>query len=322
MVTTAAALCLSEANNFLRPPLKEQLVSVSDLRSVMSDLVISFNFTVNVPCVLLHLDVFNIITGVGDQTKKTLHKVRLDHNGKEVHVSPNKEKCGSCYGATSRQCCNTCEEVVQAYQQQRWGIEGMANWTQCINEGLKLDGTEKCMAYGKLKVDAIEGGFHLAPGVNVIDNFEHLHDVSPIENTLNLSHEIDHLTFGSSFGDSPLDHTRVVQRNPGKYHYRYNLKAVPTIVTSTDGTTTRGFQYTVNFAELPVKGGRYGPGIFFVYNFAPVAVVVKPDRCKFPIFIARCVSIIGGTFMLGRLIDSFGYRLNTMEGKMRIGKAE
>ncbi|OHT17574.1 hypothetical protein TRFO_00821 [Tritrichomonas foetus] len=322
MVVTAATLCLSETKNFLRPATKEQLVSVSDLRGTLSELVISFNFTVSVPCVLLHLDVFDIMGVSNDQAKKSLTKVRIDQNGKPIVSKTTPPKCGSCYGA-KRKCCNSCEEIVTAYQEDTWGIENFANWTQCIDEDIKLDGTERCRAFGSLNVNAIEGGFHLAPGINVINQFGHQHDMSPFGNNLNLSHEIDHLTLGASFGQSPLDNTRVIQNKVGKFHYRYNLKAVPTVVTTPNGKTTRGFQYTVNFAEIPVNyRGRFGPGIFIIYNFAPVAVVSSPDRSSFPIFIARCVSIIGGTFMLGRLIDSFGYRLNTLEGKMRIGKAE
>jgi hypothetical protein len=85
----------------------------------------------------------------------------------------------------------------------------------------------------------------------------------------------------------------------------------------------KGFQYTVNFAEIAVTDtGRFGPGLHFFYGFSPVAVMTVPDRPSLALFLARCVSIIGGTFMLGRLVDSFGFRLNTMEGKMRIGKAE
>lgn len=327
MVATAIALCLSETKNFLRPPTKEQLVSVSDLRGTLSELVISFNFTISVPCVLLHLDVFDIMgTSRNDQAKKSLYKVRVDALGKEITSTAVAPKCGSCYGAETpnRKCCNSCEEVIAAYQAKPWAIENFANWSQCIEEGIKLDGTERCRAFGSLNINAIEGTFHLAPGVNVLNQPRHLHDFTPIINNLNLSHEIDHVTFGASFGQSPLDNTRVVQTKPGMYHYRYNLKAIPTVITNSNGKTTRGFQYTVNFAEIPVNTvqGRFGPGIFFVYNFAPVAVVSGPDRSSFPIYVARCVSIIGGIFMLGRLIDSFGYRLNTLEGKMRIGKAE
>lgn len=325
MVATAIVLCLAETKNFLNPQIKEQLVSVTDLRGALNELVISFNFTVSVPCVLLHLDVFDIVGVSNNQANKHLYKERIDQYGNLITKTSVSSTCGDCYGAQSpnRKCCNTCEDILTAYQEKGWGIDKLATWAQCIEEGISLDGTERCRAFGSLNVNAIEGGFHIAPGINVLNQFGHQHDLSPIADILNLTHEIDHITFGALTEKSPLDGTRVIQQKSGQFHYRYNLKAVPTVKTAKNGKTTRGFQFTVNYAEIPVTSkGRFGPGIFFVYNFAPVAVVSKPDRNSFPIYVARCVSIIGGAFMLGRLIDSFGFRLNTIEGKMRIGKAE
>ena len=324
MVVVAAVLCWSEAANYFFPPLKEQLVSVSDLKGALSELVISFNFTVSVPCVLLHLDVYDIVGKVNNQAMKSLFKTRVDERGNPITTTALAQKCGSCYGAETpdKSCCDSCEDVVAQYQKKRWSIGALMNWSQCREEGVRLDGTERCRAYGSLTVNAIEGGFHLAPGINVWSMGGHQHDLSAFDGALNLSHEIDHVTFGAAVGESPLQNTRVVQTEGGRWHYRYNLKAVP-IVQTARGKVTRGFQYTVNFAEIPIEGnGMFGPGIFFQYTFAPVAVMIAPDRVGFAIFVARCVSIVGGTFMLGRLIDSFGYRLNTLEGKMRIGKGE
>jgi hypothetical protein len=325
MIVTATALCLSETYFFIYPPIKEQLVSVSDLRGALSELVISFNVTVSLPCVLLHLDVFDIVGTPNDHARKSLFKKRVDDQGRPIKSNSVAPECGGCYGAETaeRKCCNTCEDIVQAYQGKGWGIHDFTTWAQCREEGIDLKGGERCEATGSLNVNAIEGTFHIAPGINVVTQFGHQHDMTPLLDSLNLSHEIDHLTMGASFGESPLDRTRVVQHAPGHVHYRYNLKAVPKVATNPRGKTIRGFQYTVNFAEIPVSGrGRFGPGIFFVYTFAPVAVVAKPDRPSFPIYVARCVSIVGGAFMLARLIDSFGFRLNTLEGKMRIGKGE
>ena len=46
MVVVSVVLCWSETMNYFFPPVKEQLVSVSDLKGSLSELVISFNFTV------------------------------------------------------------------------------------------------------------------------------------------------------------------------------------------------------------------------------------------------------------------------------------
>jgi hypothetical protein len=323
MLLTATTLCCFETYSFLFPPIKEQLVSVSDLRGSLDELVISFNITVSLPCVLLHLDVFDIVGTPNDHARKSLLKTRVDLNGLPIKTAALAPSCGSCYGAQTaeKQCCNTCEDLVQAYQGKSWGIRDFTSWAQCREEAIDLKGGERCRVLGSLNVNAIEGTFHIAPGINVVNQFGHQHDMTPLVDSLNLSHEIDHLTMGASFGESPLDNTRVIQNAQGHVHYRYSLKAVPKVTTNVRGKTLRGFQYTVNFAEIPVTGkGRFGPGIFFVYTFAPVAVVAKPDRPSFPIYVARCVSIVGGAFMLARLIDSFGFRLNTLEGKLGIGK--
>ncbi|EAX86809.1 hypothetical protein TVAG_100310 [Trichomonas vaginalis G3] len=324
MIACALALCISEIYAYAKPALHEQLVSVSDLRGALDQLSISFNFTVSVPCVLLHLDVFDMMGSGNRPDQKTLYKVRVDQNGNPIPQTQIAEDCGPCYGAESsqRKCCQTCEDVVAAYQEKGWGIGNLSSWAQCRAEGVMFDGKERCQAYGNLHVNAIEGGFHLAPGINVFSRFGHVHDFSPLVDTLNLTHEIEHISFGAPIDKSPLDNTRVVQKKPGQIHYRYNLKAVPT-VKEVNGKVHRFFRFTVNYAEIPVTArGRYGPGIFFVYSFAPVAITSTYDRPNITVLLARLISIFGGSFMLARLIDSFTYRLNTIEGKDRINKFE
>ncbi|KAH0795917.1 endoplasmic reticulum-Golgi intermediate compartment protein 3-like [Histomonas meleagridis] len=329
MVITAAVLCLSESKNYFFAKYKQQLVSISDVRSSLSDIKVSYDFTVSIPCPLLHLDLFDLSGSSNNDAKKTINKQRVDINNnpipKKIFRPGLRRECGSCYGAETptRKCCYTCEDIIEAYQSKIWSIGSMPNWTQCINDNIKYDGTEKCHVSGTLQINGVEGGFHVAPGINVLNQFGHQHDISPFSGKLNLSHEIDHLTFGDPLEEGNVDHTRVIQTKSGQMHYRYNLKVVPKIIKTRTGLTKNHFIYTVSFAEIPVvERGRFGPGIFFLYDIAPVAILQKPDRPSFAIFVARCVSIIGGAFMLGKLIDSFGYRLNTIEGKMRIGKAE
>jgi hypothetical protein len=325
VIASSVILCGSEAWTYLHPPLKEEVVSVSDLRGVLRDLSISFNFTLGLPCALLHVDAFDL-TGMATSTEglpQKLFKTRLNAAGKPI-PAPLTRACGSCYGAESDtvKCCKTCEDVLAAYQAKSWSIGGMTNWSQCAEEGIKTDGSEKCRLHGSFDVNAVDGTFHIAPGVNVPTHYGHQHDYAPLDGQLNLSHEIDHLTFGAALTDSPLDRTKVVQTEEGEFHYRYNLKAVPQVV-SMGGVTTKSFLYTVNFAEIPVTSrGKFGPGIFFLYSFAPVAVFGREEKVSFAIFLARCVAIIGGSVMIGRLVDSLGFRLNTLEGKMKIGKGE
>lgn len=321
MIVVALVLCSGELKYYMQPPIKEQLVSVSNLGGSLLELSISFNFTVSVPCALLHLDVYYMYGSATEQSKR-VYKTRVDSNGNPIPSVEVADTCGSCYGAETpeRQCCKTCEDILSAYQQNQWTIDKFTEWAQCKSEGISLDGNERCNMFGTVQVNAIEGGFHIAPGINVRGS--HSHDYSPIADKLNLSHEIDYVTLGAPVGGSPLDHTRVIQKESGQVCYRYNLKAIPKVITSRSGKKTRGFQYTVAYSEIPAadQKARFGPGIFFSYNFAPVALVTAPDGYSLGVLVARIISIFGGTFMIAKLIDSFTYRINTIQMKIRLNK--
>ena len=321
MVIVCSVLCGSEIYNFMNPPIKEELIPISEIQNQVPDLTISFNFTVSTPCALTHLDSFTKIGKVVDPYLKSVFKLRLDSNGNPI-VPPPTDKCGSCYGAEikDRKCCYTCEDIINAYQAHHMSIRNMNEWEQCKNEGINLTGGEKCQLFGTLNLYAIDGAFHIAPGINT-EHEQYKHDYSPLYDTLNLSHQINTLQFGTPFKQTPLEGKQVIQSKYGRIHYRYDLKVVPTIIMNEE-EITRGYQYTVNYAELPVTDDnpQLGPGIFFVYNFAPLAVVRKPDRFSTIILLARLVSISGGAYFLAKLIDSLTFRLNTAEAKKLIGK--
>ena len=321
MVSVCAILCGGEILNFVHPPMKEELISVSEMPQQLSDLTISYNITVEIPCALTHLDFYTKIGKLKDSLISQF-KLRLDANGNPIAPLPNTT-CGSCYGAVTseKKCCNTCEDIINAYQLSEKSIENMSTWEQCKREGIKLDGSEKCQIFGTAQLYAVDGGFHIGPGINNKYSL-YKHDYSPISEHLNLSHQINMLQFGNRLKKATLDDTQVIQEKSGNVHYRYHLKVVPTVYVNENEEETNGFQYTVNFAEMRVNEDeeKSGPGIFFVYSFAPIAVVRKPDRVSPIILCARLMSIGGGAFMLAKLIDSLTFRLDTVEAKKLIGK--
>ena len=77
----------------------------------------------------------------------TMFKTRLDENGRmiaiqKLDVSVQGEAapegyCGPCYGGKSPRedgCCNTCQDVRNAYQAQGWGINDYDSIEQCARE--------------------------------------------------------------------------------------------------------------------------------------------------------------------------------------------
>src|SRR6185369_16057604 len=76
-----------------------------------------------------------------------------------VAVPPARPACGSCYGAQTRadQCCNTCEEVREAYRIRGWAFANPEGIAQCSDEGfvkgIEESKGEGCQVYGYLLVN-------------------------------------------------------------------------------------------------------------------------------------------------------------------------
>uniref|UniRef100_A0A8W7P7C7 Endoplasmic reticulum-Golgi intermediate compartment protein 3 n=1 Tax=Anopheles coluzzii TaxID=1518534 RepID=A0A8W7P7C7_ANOCL len=125
-----------------------------------------------------------------------------------------KPACGSCYGAAKNasQCCNTCQEVIDAYRERKWN-PNVEDFEQCKNgNGGSVEGkafSEGCHIYGTMEVNRVEGRFHIAPGKSFSINHIHVHDVQPYSSSrFNTTHRINTLSFGEQFGfgtTRPLD---------------------------------------------------------------------------------------------------------------------
>lgn len=86
--------------------------------------------------------------------------------------------CGSCYGASPPEsgyepsmrppladakadcrCCNTCEEVRQAYVRKGWSFTDPNGIEQCVDEGwvekMQEQNTEGCRIEGRVKVNKV-----------------------------------------------------------------------------------------------------------------------------------------------------------------------
>lgn len=89
----------------------------------------------------------------------------------------DSEECGSCYGAIhgfalidprtwsplpSQRCCNTCEEVREAYRLRGWVLENLDEVEQCKNDvvmrSLKEQAGEGCRVWGKVDVGKVRKG--------------------------------------------------------------------------------------------------------------------------------------------------------------------
>jgi len=96
-------------------------------------------------------------------------------------INDTAVECGSCYGAETPilKCCNTCEQVREAYRLKGWALGDPAKITQCAHmvEEMKTIFNEGCEIFGEMEVNRVSGSFHVAPGKSFSVNHLHVHDV-------------------------------------------------------------------------------------------------------------------------------------------------
>lgn len=125
--------------------------------------------------------------------------------------------CGDCYGAPSPTtakkpgCCNTCDEVRDAYAGISWSFTRGDGVEQCEREhyGEKLDAQKRegCRIEGGIRVNKVIGNFHFAPGKSFSNGNMHVHDLENYfkdESSHTFSHTINSLRFGPQLPDDVI----------------------------------------------------------------------------------------------------------------------
>ncbi|KAI7872260.1 endoplasmic reticulum vesicle transporter-domain-containing protein [Mucor mucedo] len=189
-------------------------------------MAINFNITFpHMPCHLLNVDIMDDTGEHSSGYSQDVTKVRLDLSGKEIELGETvklgdntkdvvkalgtQKECGSCYGAVSLRedgCCNTCQDVREAYVKSGWGMVNVNIIDQCIAEGwidrVQKRSNEGCNVFGNLWVNKVRGNFHFAPGEAFQTSSMHIHDLkefsdgAPDGHQFDLSHIIHKLKFG------------------------------------------------------------------------------------------------------------------------------
>ncbi|GMY33978.1 endoplasmic reticulum-Golgi intermediate compartment protein 3-like isoform X1, partial [Fagus crenata] len=291
-----------------------------------------------VPCSLLSLDAMDISGEQHLDIRHDIVKKRIDAHSNVIEVrqdgigAPKIEKplqrhggrlehdekyCGSCYGAETSDddCCNSCEEVRDAYRKKGWGLTNMDMIDQCKREGfiqkIKDEEGEGCNIYGSLEVNKVAGNFHFALGKSFHQSNFHVHDLLAFQKDIyNISHRINKLAFGNYFPGlvNPLDGVQWVPETPNGM-YQYFIKVVPTIYTDIRGRTIQSNQYSVTEHFKSAESGRFlsVPGVFFFYDISPIKVTFREEHVPFLHFLTHICAVVGGIFTVAGIIDSFIY---------------
>ncbi|EDV23295.1 uncharacterized protein TRIADDRAFT_37998 [Trichoplax adhaerens] len=325
-------LFVSEMNYYLSVEVTSELF-VDTSRGEKIKIYMNVTFP-KMACAILSVDTMDVAGMQQLDIKQNLMKRRIDENGKPTGdaVQKNKTKCGSCYGAENAEmkCCNSCEDVREAYRKKGWALTSPEGIEQCQEEGwaqmLKEQEKEGCNVFGYLEVNkVVAGNFHFAPGKSFQQHRVHVHDLQSFgSRKFNTSHTIHKLSFGEEFPGiiNPLDGHRM-SSDQDSAMYQYFIKVVPTVYKKLKGEEVKSNQYSVtkHLKYIKLSMGEQGlPGVFISYELSPMIIRYAERRKSFAHFLTGVCAIIGGVFTVASLIDAMVYHSAKML-KIELGKA-
>ncbi|XP_065063686.1 endoplasmic reticulum-Golgi intermediate compartment protein 3-like isoform X2 [Rhopilema esculentum] len=305
------------------------------------------------PCVYLSIDAMDVSGEQQSDIDHNIFKQRLDVNGnaiqdaavrenlgdgsehalKSVKTTLDPNRCESCYGAETAElpCCNSCEDVRNAYRGRGWAFTDPESIEQCKREGWKdkfqEQKNEGCRVFGYVEVSKVAGNFHIAPGKSFQQHHVHVHDLQPFGGMqFNLTHHIKHLSFGEPYPGvhNPLDDT-LIDAVESSTMYQYFVKVVPTVYKKLGGgeVWTNQYSYTKHKRSVRQLTGEHGlPGVFVLYELSPMLVQYTEKRRSFMHFLTGVCAIVGGVFTVAGLIDSMIYHsARALQKKIDLGKA-
>lgn len=312
-----------------------------------------------VPCYLLSIDVMDISGAAQRDVTHNIRKTRLTDAGVPVPNASSGELrneldklneqnaqgyCGSCYGGTPPEggCCNTCDQVRQAYVEKGWSFTNPDGIEQCINEGwsekLKEQSDEGCNVSGRLRVNKVAGSIGISPGKSFQTSSRNVYELVPYLRNDGNRHDFSHIIHQFSFmGDdeydvnkakygnemrsrlgllsNPLD-GNVARTSKAQYMFQYFLKVVSTQFRTLDGKTINSNEFSATHFErdltegpqvdhgVSVQHGVQGvSGAYINFEISPILVVHAETRQSFAHFITSTCAIVGGVLTVASLLD-------------------
>uniref|UniRef100_H3HEH4 Endoplasmic reticulum vesicle transporter C-terminal domain-containing protein n=1 Tax=Phytophthora ramorum TaxID=164328 RepID=H3HEH4_PHYRM len=308
-----AVLFLSELSAYWSLNTHEHMVVDSSLSEKLQvNLDVSF---LAVNCRDAHINAMDVAGELQVNMHQTVIKTRLDANGDAIG-RPTSMLTDELQHPAGKDCCNSCEEVKEAFIHSDLSLEEAEQKEQCMREiveeeKLAQDG-EGCRFTGKMFVNRVAGNFHVALGRTFHRQGRLVHQFRPgQEHTYNSSHIIHSLSFGEPMPgvDGPLNGVSKITAQSGGV-FQYYIKIVPTIYSDIDENAIHSYKFGVTQQGnyMNPRGQMTSlPGTFFVFDLSPFMVKVENDRVPFTHFLTKICAIVGGVISIAGFVDSFMY---------------
>jgi len=273
-------------------------------RSRGEKLTVHLNVTFpRVPCYLLSLDLMDISGELQRDISHDVIKTRLTAAGTVVpgaqiadlrndldkmneKRSSEDEHCGSCYGGEPPEngCCNTCDDVREAYNRRGWSFANPGGIDQCVQENwsehIQEQASEGCNVAGLVRVNKVIGSIQLSPGRSFQAAQSRIYDFVPYlkndGNRHDFSHTINYLYFTADdeadeskaqvskemrerlgIYQNPLD-GQTARTSQAQYMFQYFIKVVSTQFRTLDRQVVNSHQYSVTHFERDLQTGIAG----------------------------------------------------------------
>ncbi|XP_066975721.1 endoplasmic reticulum-Golgi intermediate compartment protein 1-like [Macrobrachium rosenbergii] len=178
-------------------------------------------------------------------------------------------------------------------------------------------GDDGCIFEANFLINKVPGNFHVST-----------HSAQEQPENIDFAHVIEEVRFGSKIENpnvpgnfNPLYGRAKIDGNSLESH-DYVMKIVPTIYEDLSGKQTISYQYTYAYRSYISfsHGGRVVPAVWFRYDLTPITVKYHEKRQPFYTFITAICAIIGGTFTVAGIIDSFIFTASEIFKKFELGK--
>lgn len=270
----------------------------------------------HLPCVFTYIDILDYAKEPSPILDGKIRMQRYGSNGEPIfenfyprneQVNLNDTYCGSCFSLKSG-CCNTCKEVRHLFESKSRSLPAIASIEQCTRanffRNISKMLNESCRVHASITVKQHPGYIYMGPG-KFLKNSTIYKKLNYNFNELNISHSINHFSFGSQLYEkhSALDGKKEIQMSKGKMKVFYFLNIIPI------GTDSVHFTFSSSsFRNYRNQNSTSTSSILFKYDISPISVI---DESNFKIgdFMSQIIVIIGGIYAIATFIDLFTSRM-------------